>query len=323
MVRRGVPSRRGFFFDRGLLAMGFWRSGREDFVNRRRSPSRDHLLLVTARVNGAQQERMRKAGALAVVLAALAGAVWAGAMGSTALAAWLFQKNQRFDIKQLDLHSSGRLSPAHLRHYAGLSEGQNLFAVDIAALRAKLAGVPLISQVEVQRRLPDTLVVRVQERVALAQIPQTGMPALPVDREGHVMSPPAPSHLPRIAGVSERGLAPGGVLRQAAAREALTLLDIHDNARLADAVPIATVDVSDPTQFVLTLRNGGRVMMGRDHMERRLNRLLEMLRYGEERDEDLVTADLTGDRNETATFKPRTAGGTDAGRNGIARHPHG
>lgn len=285
--------------------MGFWGSSRDDFVNRRRSPSRDQLLLVTARVDNAKQEKMRKAGALAVVLVATGGAIWALAIGSSTLAALLFQKNSRFEIRHLDLHSSGRLTAAHLQHYAGLSEGQNLFALSLATVRLKLESVPLIGHAEVERKLPDTLIVNVQERVALARIAQPGQPIFPVDREGHLMSPPAATHLPLITGVAERGLAPGGVLQQATARDALAMLDAQDNAHLAEAVPIGAVDVSDPTQLVLTLQNGAHALLGREHVERRLNRLAEMIRYGDEHDEDLVTADLTGDRNEPATYKPR------------------
>jgi cell division protein FtsQ len=285
--------------------MGFWRASGEDFVNRRRSPSRDHLLLVTARVDNAKQEKMRRAGALTVVLLGLGATVWAGAMGSSALAAWLFQQNGRFAIEHLEFHSTGRLTPAHIQLYSGVVPGQNLFAVNLAAIRAKLEQVPLIAHAEVRRLLPGTLVINTQERVALARIAQPGLPVLPVDREGHLMSPPASPTLPMVVGIAERGLSPGGVLRQAAARDALALLDVHDNAHLAMAVPILSVDVSDPTQILVTLRNGGRAQLGREHVERRLNRLAEMIRYGEERDEDLVTADLTGDRNEPATFKPR------------------
>lgn len=284
--------------------MGFLGSSREDFVNRRRSPARDQLLLVKARVDVAHQEKMRRAGALAVVAVALAGLVWAGAMGSSALAAALFQKNGRFEIRHLALHSSGRLTPEHLRHYASLSEGLNLFSVDLAEVRRKLEEVPLIGRAEIQRRLPDTLVVNVTERVALARVQQLGQPALPVDREGHLMSPPASPVLPLVTGIAERGLAPGGVIRQPGARDALLLLDLHDNARLAGTVQIASVDASDPTQLILTLQTGGKVLMARDQLERRLGVLAAMIREGDRSGRgDLIWADLTVDRNEPARFR--------------------
>lgn len=285
--------------------MGFWKSSREEFVNRRRSPQRDHLLLVTARVDAKRQEQMRRVGALATLAGVAGVAIWAAASGSQALAATFFQKNPRFEISQLDLKSTGRLKPEHLRHYAGLEEGSNLFAVDLGQVRKKLLEQPLISEVEITRTLPDTLSIRVTERIALARVEQPGLPPLPVDREGHLMSPPAPPTLPIISGLAERGLSPGGLLHQAAARDALALLDAHESARLAQVVPIASVDVGDPTQIVIVLKNGARVQVGRTELVRRLNRLAEIIARGDERDEELVTADLTVDRNEPAVYRPR------------------
>lgn len=285
--------------------MGFWKSSREEFVNRRRSPQRDHLLLVTARVDAKRQEQMRRVGALAV-LAGVAGLVlWALASGSQALAATFFQRNERFAIRSLDLHSSGRLRAEHIQHYAGLTEGQNLFSVNLAEVRSKLLGQPLIADVEITRLLPDTLSIRVVERIAIARVEQNGMPLLPVDREGHLMSPPAAVSLPLITGLAERGLAPGGRLHQSAARDAIRLLEIHGDARLSQAVPVVSVDVSDPTFLLLTLRGGGRVQVGRSELERRLNRLADIIQKGAEDDKELVSADLTVDRNEPAVFKPR------------------
>lgn len=297
--------------------MAFWGSRRDDFVNRRRSPSRDQLLLVTARVNGARQEKMRKAGAVTVLAIGLGVGCWAAAMGSSALAAWLFAQNARFTLRHLDLHSTGRLSSAHLQHYAGLHEGQNLFAVSMAAVRLKLETVPLIARAEIERKLPDTLIVNVQERIAVARISQPGQPVLPVDRDGHLMSPPASPHLPLILGIAERGLAPGGVIQQTTARDALALLDIHENAHLAALTPIVSVDVSDPAQLLLTLQDEAKIPMARDHLDRRLTRLAKMIQTG--RDEgrgDLLWADFTVDRNEPAKFS------LDHGTNDPAATPH-
>lgn len=285
--------------------MAFWKSSRDEFVNRRRSTTSEQILLVSARVNGAKQAHVQKITALSLLGLALAGAIWVSVIGAGAVGAKLFAQNSRFEIHRFDLHSTGRLTPAHLLAYAGLQEGQNLFAVSMDAVRAKLEKQPLISRAEVQRRLPDTLIVNVEERIALARITPAGSMQLPIDREGHLMSPPAAAHLPVITGIAERGLSPGGVIRDASTVDALKLLDLQDTTHLAEAVPIASVDVSDPTQIMVTLRNGGRASFGRDHLDRRLNRLAEMIRHGDESDQDLVFADLTVDRNEPVTYKPR------------------
>lgn len=285
--------------------MAFWNWGKEDFVNRRRNSSQNHLLLVTARVSDVKQARMQRAGALGVLVVALLLVVWVLFTGVGAVASWLFVKNERFAIRSFDFHSSGRLTMEHLAQYAGLTMGQNLFAVDLPKVREKLESVPLIARVKVERKLPSTLVLNVEERIALARVIQQGRPVLPVDREGHLLSPPASPTLPAISGIGERGLSPGGVIRDALVKDALELLDYHDTTRLATAVPIASVDIGDPTQIVLTLRNGAKVAMGREHMDRRLNRLAEILRHADENDQEVESADLTVDRNESVRLKSR------------------
>lgn len=56
--------------------MAFWKSSRDEFVNRRRSTTSEQILLVSARVNGAKQAHVQKITALSLLGLALAGAIW-------------------------------------------------------------------------------------------------------------------------------------------------------------------------------------------------------------------------------------------------------
>lgn len=278
-------------------------------VNRRRGASRDQLLMVSARNSDKGRDRAHKVGALVLLLVAAAGSVWAAVSGANLLGEWLFVRNDKFIIQRLDLQSTGRLQPSHLREYAKVEEGMNLFALNIDQVRQDLESVPLVRSAEVWRDLPDRLVVRVTERMALARMAEGagGFP-LAVDQDGYVLGPSAgrPS-LPLISGVSERGLAPGSVVREATVVDALHALQLCDDSKLGAVIKIHTIDVRHPDYLDIRLTSGTRVLMGRDQLRFRLDKLAELLRTSAELGQDMVTADLTVDRNFPVEYRPTSA----------------
>ena len=285
--------------------MAWFGGGRDEFVNRRRSPSRDQILLVNSRLGGTRHVQMQRAGAVGVIACAVAVAGWVAIRGAGSMTHSLLAENPRFEIRRLEFRSSGRLSPDHLRQYAAVSEGLNLFAIDLAGIRDRLERVPLIGRAEVQRQLPDGLVVQVEERIPLARVQTKGGQALPVDRDGHILSPLHVPQLPMLTGAGDRGVAPGSVLREPATRDGLALLTVLEDARLAFEIPLVQVDVGDPAQLVLKMKAGGQVLMGRDQLDRRVSELAAIVKQSDERDADIEFADLTVDRNPPVRFKAR------------------
>jgi D-alanine-D-alanine ligase len=172
---------------------------------------RGPILKVRARVAAGGTDRAHRIAAIAILLIALAGLGVGVALGFRQLGAWLFASNPRYVIQPggLDLQSSGRLQPAHLRDYAGLAEGQNLFALDLGQIRKSLLSVPLIKSADVRRVLPGTLRVRVSERVPVARLASGAGFQFAVDRDGVVLGPSGrAATLPLITGVTEPGLSP-------------------------------------------------------------------------------------------------------------------
>lgn len=279
--------------------MWFTKRKQEPAYNRRRGPARDPILQVSARGSDKGRDRVHKIGALVLLGVVAAGTVWAAVSGAHLMGDWLFARNERFTVRRLDLSSSGRLQPSHLREYARISEGMNLFALSLDRIRAELESVPLIRSAEVERDLPDRLVVRVMERTALGRIAEgaAGYP-LSVDQDGYVLGPAAGRPgLPLISGLRERGLAPGSVVREEAVLDALALLQICDSTKLGSVVRVASVDVGNPNYLDVRLAGGPRVTMGRDQLPFRLEKLADILRTSAELNQTVVAVDLTVDRN--------------------------
>ncbi|HMP90337.1 MAG TPA: FtsQ-type POTRA domain-containing protein [Kiritimatiellia bacterium] len=266
-------------------------------VLNRRSP----VYTVHARAAERRSELMHKVGAVALAVVALSGVSWAIAAGGGQIRQWLFTQNTQFIIKNVEISSNGRLTGDHIKEFAGVIEGQNLFDIDILQVRKKLEEGPLIKKAEVQRRLPGTLVLRVSERIPLARIAhgQAGF-FFSVDRDGHVLGLAGRqlAAMPLVTGFSDRGLSPGSVLRDGGAIDALNVISMCDAAPISQAIRISVIDVSNPDYLNLTLDSGTRVLLPRNPPRSKLEDLVLFLREAGGRK---TFFDLTVDRNIPAT----------------------
>src|SRR6266568_739986 len=78
--------------------------------------------------------------------------------------------NKAFDLQEIDLRTDGVIAIDQLRRWAGVKPEENLLALDLARVKRDLELVPLVRSASVERILPHTLRIRVDEREPLAQI---------------------------------------------------------------------------------------------------------------------------------------------------------
>jgi len=238
---------------------------------------------------------------VSVTVLALCGAVFTGVLFAGRK---LFVQNPRFTITVLDLRSDGtRLSPNHIREYSGLETGQNLFAADLGEIRRKLELVPLVGRVSIRRQFPDTLVVEVSERSALACLKSDRSASLlAVDREGYVLGPVHSSpELPVVEGFAEKGLRPGSQVRAPEIRDAISLLDIVDSTpSIAQHLNIMAVNVRDKERLDVRLASGKRLLLAPGKLEWRLQRAADSLLADMQRGGGHMLFDITGDSNVVA-----------------------
>lgn len=264
---------------------------------------------------------LRAGPVLIAVLAVPAAMIWGVIIGVRALAHASLAGNELFTLRQYELHSDGRLTPALIREYAALpEEGVNVFALDLRAIRERLERVPRVRSATTALRLPDTLVIHVVERAAIAHVHIEGRPfMLAVDRMGHVLGPSsALPHLPVIEGVRQPGLGPGGVVTDAAARDALSLLDLCDRTPIGRRLQISRIAVSDSDRMDVRLAGGEHVWMPRHGVERKLRELMSILWAIEDLrmapDRNRIVIDMTTD--ERFPVRGLAPGQTAAGTTG-------
>lgn len=262
---------------------------------------RSPLYTLQARATKKRNESMHKAGALVLLTVAVVAAVWLAITGFGKMNRWLFADNDRFTVRHLDVSSSGRLSEAHIKEFANIDKGVNLFDLDIESMRESLESGPLIKSVEIQRKLPDTLVVRVNERIPLARIAHGKSKFyFSIDRDGHVLGLAGPKlkNMPIIRGHGDKGLTPGDALNDGGAIDALSVIGMCDDGTISQVVSISSIDVSFPEFLDVLMEDKRRVWLPRNPSR---SKILDMVRVLQEADASKTFFDLTIDRNIPAT----------------------
>ncbi|NCA82809.1 MAG: FtsQ-type POTRA domain-containing protein [Opitutae bacterium] len=266
---------------------------------RRQNRPRESVLKVAARsVERRRTVRRRIGGALALLAggpALAAGLIWGGH------AAWraMFAENEFFEIRQIEVTTDGDLGAENILEYARVRKGLNLFAVRPEDIRGSLLSVPVIANAQVGRRLPDTLVIEVAERVSVARLgrPGAGSP-LAVDATGHVLGPSSVrATLPVVLGVRDHGLRPGDVVNDPMLRDALKILEICNQAAMRQELAVATIDLGSEEQIEVGLMSGEQVLLSRGQLEEKLRQLPIMRSVARSRGLDLAVYDMTVDRN--------------------------
>ncbi len=230
-----------------------------------------------------------------VVPALLIGLIWGG------LAVWrgLFVENDFFQIRKIEITTDGSLGSGHIQEYAKVREGLNLFAVRPSEIRDSLLLVPVVANAQVGRRLPDTLIIEVTERVAIARLgrPGAGTP-LAVDSTRHVLGPSSVrASLPVILGVRDKGMRPGDIVSDPMMDQALLILDLCNQSAMRREMEVATIDLSDEEQVEVGLVSGERVLLSLEGLREKLPQLPVMRAVARDKGLHLAVYDMTVSRN--------------------------
>ena len=144
--------------------------------------------------------------------------------------------------------------------------GAPLLDIDVAAAKARLEGLPWIKSAEVERQLPDTLRVKVEERKPFA-LWQLGQRLSVIDREGVVI---VKDNVGRFA---DRPL----VVGEGAERRAAEILDLVASEPAISKAVEAAVLVSG-RRWNLRLKGGIEVRLPEEGMDAAWHRLARMER---------------------------------------------
>ncbi len=261
----------------------------------RRRNAKTFTIQARAREKQAERKRVWLVGVLLLVI--VVGFGWLLQHGLSVAGRHFFTENERYQVQVWDLRSNGPLLTAtHIREYAQLTDDENLFALNLRMIRDRLESVPVIRSAEVRRELPQTLVVRVDERLALAQIGSSERFALATDREGVVLGPGSVRpNLPVIVGLRQPGVRPGMRVTDPAFLDALRLLEICARPQVRAHIRVRSVNVQDAENLVVRLEGGEQVRIARAHLESRLAELVGIMQDQQGRGRTAAVINMTGD----------------------------
>jgi len=179
----------------------------------------------------------------------------------------------RFGIKEIDVAGNRHHSADRLARLAGIEKGQNLFALDTDVAEQKLLESPWVRRAKVGRKLPGTLRIEVEERVAACVALLDGSLYL-VTPEGEpfkVVEPKDPSNLPVLTGVTGRDLAVDRARAVERLASGLEILQEYQAIPMSRAFPAEEVHLRADGTVVMTVGQRGMTLrLGRGPYRQKL-----------------------------------------------------
>ena len=282
---------------------------------------RKKLLSVKVQSQQAKRERLRWLRSLSALVTAIAGIIAVCWQGGVFALNRLVYENESFSVRQLDYRTDGIISVGQLKQWGGVSSGDNLLKLDLLRIKRDIELAPRVKAASVERFLPDTLQVRVAERVPMAQVwawqrdgaGVTGYDCVRVqlDETGHVMSPidgysvvapekQAEWSLPVVSGIELKklkSLAPGRPAGLPKVQAALGLIGEFRRSPLAGVVDLRVIDLSQPRILRVTTGDGGQVDLSTDRLAWQLNRWARIRAHGQKFGLAIETVDLSVTNN--------------------------
>jgi len=279
-----------------------------------RQRRQQHLLDVKVRSRKAVQHRNRRLlvvfSKIALVIL-LAGGIY---VGVRVAAKRFFIDNPDYKLSNIEVQTDGTLQRDQILNVAGLREGENIFRVNLARVHERLQELPQVDEVEVVRKLPAEIDIRIVERKPIGWItsekqiadPFASDAAFLVDTRGVLMKEkkllPEYLGLPLISGCVSESLEAGKIVESPEARAALELLRLSTRSFMQTRFQIREIDVSKGYCLVVTDKNHSRVTFGFDNLDTQLQRLEQFLIYYDDAHRELATVNLLVQRNIPVTF---------------------
>lgn len=224
---------------------------------------------------GRGKDLSRRAGRVLVGAAVLGVAVFSG----RAIEAHA-RTSPTFALKDVEVLGNAQLSRALVLGAAGVGPGMNAFALAPEVMEQRLLQQPWIRSAEVERRLPSTLRIEVQERVPAAVLSFDDTSYL-VSTEGEVikqLSGADPADFPVITGVDRTRFTADTNYRHAILSSVVSCLDDYRLSGLERREPVQEINVGAGDSVALYVgKDATLVRLGKGPFRRKLRLLRSVL----------------------------------------------
>ena len=294
------------------------RKRRSRLRNLRMSNSRQrrqqHLLDVKVRSRRATQHRNRRVLVVVSKIVLVVGLCFGVCIGVREGARKFFFENPSYRLSRIEVQTDGTLQREQILKTTGLREGESIFRVNLARVHDALQQLPQVDEVQITRKLPSEIDIRITERKPVAWItgekqitdPFAAEGAFLVDGRGVLMKEkkllPEYLGLPLITGCTSEALEAGKIVGSFEAKAALELLRLSTRSFMQMRFQIREIDVSKGYCLLVTDKNRTQVTFGFDNIDGQLQRLEQFLVYSDDSKRELATVNLIVQRNIPVTF---------------------
>lgn len=181
-----------------------------------------------------------------------------------------------FDIKHIDVQGE-RLSTKEAARYCDIDLPKNIMTINIDLLAAKIRRLhPDLKGAIVKRQLPDTLIVEIIRRKAIAQIEYENEYFL-TDSQSYVIRSlnNKKADLPVIIGLKswEINDRENGICKSEKLSRAIDLIHLYRKFDISKEYSLRVIDVGNRRNYVLLLDDNLEIRLGNDNFETQLKNL--------------------------------------------------
>jgi len=167
------------------------------------------------------------------------------------LTAYVLARSQFFEVREIRVAGNDTLGREEIISVAGINPGENIFKLDLRKASEKLKVIPVVKSVEMYRRLPSAVEIKIQERKPAALLP-VGGGFIQVDGDGVYIRKGSAGmdQLPVVTGVT--AFVP--VVGQKVESEALaTALEVIKGLPAALIIRLSEINISEDQVVAYTL----------------------------------------------------------------------
>lgn len=239
-----------------------------------------------------------------------------------------FDKNPKFALKEVVVHTKGDLTPQKIVRAAGLTDGQNVLSVDLQGVKERISRLPEVRSASLTRGFDGKLTIEVEQREPVAWIECDRQKLVPmkegtgclVDRRGVALPCEVLRDtyrgLPAIHVETLDKVVPGQAVDSAEMRAALKLLALMSKQRAdkAETTTITRIDIPNSFSLMTKFADGAEVAFGPDGLAQQLSRYARIRKEEEKRGWQIATMNLLAEDNIPVTFKNVASVPSDAPR---------
>jgi len=235
----------------------------------------------------------------------------------------LVYKNDFFTLRTLDIVTIGGISRDKVLEVIDIHEQiDNVMALDLNVIKQKLESVSTVSDVSVERVIPDTIRVQVSTRIPIAHcnLPEIDLVTSQVtsreirylDEEGYVLVPSELfseqntdySDLPLITGFSEMGLLKNHYVANEEVMQAIEFIKLYHRSFMSEDDDISSVDTSESGFLKVRTLQGITVILSATDLQQEISRWKSIYDYAKEQKKEIATINLSVTNNIPVVWKP-------------------